>query len=99
MTEESHTTVASAFLVWLFLVLATLCSGLLGEHRGLFSGTAAVSAIMLLAAIKGRAVILYFMEIKGAPLSWRIIFETWIWGICTLIAAIWIIGEKGNLGM
>jgi hypothetical protein len=96
MREESHTTVAGAFLVWLILVLATLCSGFLGEHHGLFGGTAAVSAIMFIAAIKGRAVILHFMEIKCTPLSWRILFEAWIWGVCALIVAIWTIGESGH---
>ena len=96
MREESHTTATGAFLVWLFLVLATLCSGLLGEHHGMVGGIAAVAAIMFIAAIKGRAVILHFMEIKGAPLSWRILFEAWIWGICLLIVAIWAFSENGN---
>jgi hypothetical protein len=96
MREDAHTTASGAFLVWLFLVLATLCSGLLGEHRGMAGGVAAVAAIMFIAAIKGRAVILHFMEIKGAPLSWRIFFEAWIWGICILIFAIWVFGENAN---
>lgn len=96
MTEGSHGKVAGALLVWLFLVVATLCSGLLGEHHGLAGGTAGIVAVMFIAAIKGRAVILHFMEIKVVPLSWRILFEAWIWGVCSLIVAIWVISKTGN---
>ncbi|MBN3785339.1 cytochrome C oxidase subunit IV family protein [Burkholderia sp. Ac-20353] len=86
--ETAHTTSARAFFVWLFLMLATLCSGFLAEHHGLAGGLTAVAAIMFIAAVKGRAVILHFMEIKAAPLPWRIAFEVWMWGVCGVIVAI-----------
>lgn len=89
MTAKAHTTMRQAFFVWLFLVTATLCSGWLAEHRNVAGGIWAVSAIMLIAAIKGRVVILHFMEIKAAPWPWRITFEAWMWVVCCLIIAIW----------
>jgi len=77
-----------AIRVWLFLVSATLCSGWLAEHHGL-AGRWTAAAVMLVAALKGRAVILYFMELKGAPRAWRVAFEAWIWLSTTLIFALW----------
>ncbi|MGU7774768.1 cytochrome C oxidase subunit IV family protein [Burkholderia sp. MR1-5-21] len=96
MTTNAHTTVARALIVWLFLVTATLCSGLLAEHRIVSGGAVTVAGIMLIAAIKGRAVILHFMEIKTVPLPWRVAFESWIWVVCGLIVAIWVFGEAGG---
>ncbi|AYQ44148.1 hypothetical protein CVS37_40165 [Burkholderia lata] len=89
MMEQAHTTSARAFFVWLFLMVATLCSGFLAEHHGFANGLTAVVAIMFIAAIKGRAVLLHFMEIKAAPLPWRIAFEAWMWGVCGAIVAFW----------
>jgi hypothetical protein len=68
----------------------------LAEHHGLAGGITAVAAIMLIAALKGRAVILHFMEIKAAPLPWRIVLEAWIWVVCGLIVAIWGFSEAGS---
>ncbi len=84
----SHVTSAQAFRVWLFLVSATLCSGWLAEHHG-FAGRWTAAAVMFVAAVKGRAVILYFMELKGAPRGWRVAFEVWIWLVPALIVALW----------
>ena len=83
-----HTSPAQAIGVWLFLVTATLCSGWLAEHHG-FAGRWTEVAVMLVAALKGRAVILYFMELKGAPRGWRVAFELWIWLFPLLIVALW----------
>lgn len=84
----NHVTPRQAFLVWLFLVAATLCSGWLAEHNGLAGRWTAV-AVMFVAAVKGRAVILYFMELRVAPRVWRLAFELWIWVCCALIVAVW----------
>lgn len=84
----THTTPRQATLVWLFLIAATLCSGWLAEHHGL-AGQWTAAAVMFVAAIKGRAVILHFMELKAAPLPWRIAFEAWMWLVCALIVAMW----------
>lgn len=87
---HTHTTPRQALLVWLFLVFATLTSGWLTEHHNA-AGQWTTAIVMLVAAVKGRAVILHFMEIKAAPLAWRIAFEVWMWAICALIVAFWAV--------
>jgi len=46
---------------------------------------------MLVAALKGRAVILYYMELRAAPWAWRLVFELWIWSCTALIVGLWAI--------
>ena len=87
-----HTKPRQAILVWLFLVVATLGSAWLAEHHSL-AGRWTGAAVMLVAAVKGRAVILHFMELKGAPRAWRVAFELWIWLCPGLVAALWAITE------
>jgi hypothetical protein len=90
----NHVTQRQAFYVWLFLVTATLTSGWLAEHHGI-AGHWSAAAVMFVAALKGRAVILYFMELKGAPRAWRLAFEMWIL-LCTgLIVALWAASDSG----
>ena len=74
-----------ASLVWLFLVVATLCSWWLAETHGAAEWT--VPVVMLVAALKGRAVILHFMELTTAPWAWRLAFEAWIW-LCACVIAV-----------
>lgn len=85
----NHGSPAQAVGVWLFLVVATLGSGWLAEHHALAGRWTAV-AVMLVAALKARAVILYFMEMKQAPRAWRVAFEIWIWLVATLIVGLWV---------
>ena len=65
-----------ASLVWLSLLVATLCTWWVAEHHG--AGAWTVLLIMLIAAGKARAVALHFMELKAAPLAWRLVFEAWV---------------------
>ena len=90
----THTTPAQAIRVWLFLVTATLGSAWLAEHHAAAGRWTAV-AVMLVAALKGRAVILYFMEMKSAPLVWRTAFEVWIWLSTGLIVTFWALSGSG----
>lgn len=90
----NHVSPRQALGVWLFLVIATLSSGWLAEHHGL-AGRWTAAAVMLVAAVKGRAVILYFMELKGAPWAWRLAFESWIWLCAAAIVALWAMSDSG----
>ena len=65
-----------AHIVWLSLLAATLASWWLAEHQGGARWT--VPLVMLIAAAKARAVALHFMELKAAPLAWRLVFEAWV---------------------
>lgn len=68
----------AALLVWCFLVAATLGSGWIAEHQGNV-GQWAAAFVMLVAYAKGRAVMMYYMDLRDAPFAWRLAFE--IWGV------------------
>jgi len=74
---------------WLVLVFATLITWYLGEVGA--AGTAAIVAMLVIAFVKGRLVILDFMELRGAPRLWRTLLEGWLIVVGSLILlAYWI---------
>jgi hypothetical protein len=78
-----------AHRAWLLLVVATGITWYLGEIHA--SGTAAIVAMLVIAFIKGRLVILDFMELRAAPRLWRILLEGWLLVVGGLILlAYWI---------
>jgi len=77
----------TANLVWLSLSVATLCSWWMAEHHG--AGVWTVLLVMLIAAAKARAVALHFMELKAAPLIWRLVFEGWVLLNTAMIAGLY----------
>jgi heme/copper-type cytochrome/quinol oxidase subunit 4 len=64
-------------LVWLVLMLAT-CVTTWGLSKDAFSPGVAVVTIFLIAAFKVRLVLRHFMELRHAPLAWRLVFEAWV---------------------
>lgn len=74
---------------WLVLVVATGATWWLGEVGA--AGTGAILAMLAIVIIKGRLVILDFMELRDAPLMWRLLLEGWISLVGALILlAYWI---------
>ncbi|PKO94589.1 MAG: hypothetical protein CVU16_01805 [Betaproteobacteria bacterium HGW-Betaproteobacteria-10] len=74
---------------WAMLIIATLITWYLGEVGA--AGTAAIVAMLLIAFIKGRLVILDFMELRNAPLMWRLLLEGWLIFVSSMILlAYWI---------
>ena len=79
----------SAFLknsvhrAWLILIIATLATWYLGEVGA--TGTASIVAMLMIAFIKGRLVILDFMELRDAPRMWRVLLEGWLIVVSSLI--------------
>ena len=73
-------------MVWLFLMVATIATTWWLSKDG-FSPIVGTVAIFAIAAFKVRLVLLHFMELKHAPLPWRLIFEAWV-----LLATAAIIG-------
>lgn len=67
----------------MILLLATAVTIWLGEHGA--AGTAAVFAMLCLAFIKGRLIVLDFMELRHAPLLWRVLLEGWLLLVSSLI--------------
>ena len=74
---------------WLLLVIATLITWYLGEVGA--AGTTAIVAMLVIAFIKGRLVILDFMELRAAPRMWRMLLEGWLMLVSGLILlAYWL---------
>jgi hypothetical protein len=69
-----------ATAVWLLLVLATGLIWWLGIDEPAVCNLA-VSALIVIAFIKIRLVILYFMNIRAAPWPLRLLLEAWVFGI------------------
>lgn len=85
-----HLTSRQAIYTWLFLVLASLITAWLAED-GVLVGVWPVFAVLAIALLKARAVILYYMEIRAAPWQLRFAFEVWAWGVTGLIAGFWLL--------
>ncbi|WP_420467698.1 cytochrome C oxidase subunit IV family protein [Panacagrimonas sp.] len=89
----------AAILTWAFLVGASVATWLLIENRGL-DAAAAVASIMLIALVKARLIVLHFMELKHAPLRWRIAFELWVVVAASLILGLWwFTGSGADCGL
>ena len=79
----------SAHRAWLILMVATSITWYLGEVGA--AGTLAIVSMLLIAFVKGRLVILDFMELRAAPRLWRILLEGWLILVSSLILlAYWI---------
>jgi len=75
--------------IWALLFAATCMSWALGTCRAARSGVSlelASIAVMLIAMIKIRFVLIHFMELKHAPWIWRGLFEAWV--ACVSIALV-----------
>ncbi len=78
-----------AHRAWLILMIATGMTWYLGEVGA--AGTWAIVAMLVIAFVKGRLVILDFMELRSAPLMWRVLLEGWLIFVSSLILiAYWI---------
>ena len=72
-----------AHRAWLVLIVATGITWYLGEVGA--AGTSAIVTMLVIAFIKGRLVILDFMELRSAPLMWRLLLEGWLILVSSLI--------------
>ena len=78
-----------AHRAWLVLLVATGITWYLGEAGA--AGTGAIVAMLAIAFVKGRLVILDFMELRDAPLLWRVVLEGWLILVSSLILlAYWL---------
>ena len=74
---------------WLVLMIATAITWYLGEVGA--AGTGAIVGMLLIAFVKGRLVILDFMELRQAPRMWRQLLEGWMLLVGSLILlAYWL---------
>lgn len=82
-------------LAWAFLLVATLVTFALGESgisdvdRGM-----AVLVMFSLAFSKGLSVIMYFMELRHAPLLWKMLIVGWLSVVVVGILIAWWVGTR-----
>jgi Prokaryotic Cytochrome C oxidase subunit IV len=76
-------------VVWFVLVAATAISWELGHGVGFSDVRFASMAIIIVAFIKVRFVILDFMEIRHAPIWMRTVGEVWCIVICTTLVTLY----------
>jgi len=72
---------ATPGLVWLVLLAATALMWWLRLGGAPFWGAYASAMIIVIAFIKIRLVMVYFMEIRDAPLVLRLILDGWVIGV------------------
>jgi heme/copper-type cytochrome/quinol oxidase subunit 4 len=77
-------------IVWAALMLATCTSTWLLSKNSVMPAVATV-AIMLIAAVKMRLVIRYFMEVRRAPLALRFICDGWLLAVTALIVTVCLV--------
>lgn len=77
-------------LVWLLLLGATVASWELGHGIGGLEPHHLGIAILVVAFIKVRFVMLDFMEIRTAPLFARLLVEVWCVAICSILIALYL---------
>ena len=70
--------------IWLMLALATVVTGWL-QRAGAFS----VLLMFGLSIVKGRWVVLDFMELREAPPLWRRLMLGWLLAVVALILLAW----------
>jgi hypothetical protein len=84
----------AVFAVWLFLVAATVLTTWI-LPKDIANAHVSSVAILTIAAIKIRFVIRSFMEVRSAPLGWRIFFDLWIVGVTAMALLLYLHGPIG----
>lgn len=75
-------------VVWLLLVAATVLSWEVGHGLGIEDHRIAAVAVIVVALAKVRFVMMDFMEIRHAPLWFRLAGEAWTAGLAAALAAL-----------
>ena len=70
--------------VWVALIVAT-CVSTWVLSEDVIGSDAAVVGIFAIAALKGRYVLLDFMELRRAPMPVRVFFEVWLAVVAAVI--------------
>jgi heme/copper-type cytochrome/quinol oxidase subunit 4 len=78
-----------AVAVWAVLIVAT-CASTWWLSKDAFSPMVGTVAIIVVAALKIRFVVLYFMEVRTAPISLRVVTEVWLLAVTGLILGMYL---------
>ena len=82
---------------WLLLMLATCLSWWLGQDDALNSDQSSdyrlvSSGLIIIAFIKVRIVIRYFMEVRQAPMALKLVCDAWVVLVCGAIIYLYWFG-------
>ena len=77
-------------LVWSGLILATALSWVLGHGLGFSDPRYTGVAILVVAFVKVRFVMLDFMELRHAPLAMRAAAEVWVLALGVVLIALFL---------
>jgi heme/copper-type cytochrome/quinol oxidase subunit 4 len=77
-------------IVWAALILATCASTWLLSKNSVTPEVGTV-AIVLIAAVKVRLVMRYFMEVRLAPLALRLVCDGWLLAVTALIVTVYLV--------
>jgi heme/copper-type cytochrome/quinol oxidase subunit 4 len=75
--------------VWAVLIVAT-CASTWWLSKDAFSPMVGTVAIIVVAAVKIRFVVLYFMEVRTAPIPLRVVTEVWLLAVTALILGLYL---------
>lgn len=83
---------------WLLLMLATCLSWWLGQDHSLSADISSdyrlvSSGLIVIAFIKVRIVIRYFMEVREAPLALKLVCDGWVVLVCGAIIYLYCLGS------
>ncbi len=82
-------------LIWLFLLFATAVTFWVGESgMSNESGTWAVVLIFAMAFVKGLLIVYEYMEVRDAPLKWKIGLVGWLVFVISLILLAYWLGKR-----
>lgn len=81
----------AVFVVFSVLVAATTTMWWVGEHHWMSRRSSAIF-LFVVAFLKIRLVMLYFMELRSAPTAWRLIFDAWCIACCVWLSALYMQG-------
>jgi cytochrome c oxidase subunit IV len=79
-----------ATTVWATLVLAT-CTATWWLSTDAFAPALTTVAIILIAALKIRLVMRHFMEVRHAPLPWRLATDVWLFAVTGVIVGFYVL--------
>jgi heme/copper-type cytochrome/quinol oxidase subunit 4 len=81
--------VRSVLAVWALLMLSTAASTW-GFSRPVLAPTVSTVAVMAIAAIKVALIMAYFMELRHAPLGWRLAGMIWAAAAASAVLIIYL---------
>lgn len=77
----------------MILVMATVAAFWMRNDE--MFGLAVGASTLGIAYLKGRLVVLDYMELRHAPVIWRALFEGWLLGVTGLLFLMYYLGHRG----